>query len=291
MSNDEENDVIQEVKKKNFPSLLSEMADPPEKLRFRGKLPPSENTLLCVVGSRKYSPYGKEVCEMLISALRGTNISIVSGLALGIDGVAHRAALDAGLHTLAVPGSGLAWDVLYPRSNFALGKDIINAGGGFLSEFDDDHRARPESFPQRNRIMAGMSHATLVIEAGERSGTLITARLALEYNRDVCVVPANIFSDSSAGSNDLMRQGAFPITKPDDLYEILEIKNEDRSADISSNLSDEETEILNILSEPKSKDELLTDLSLPAYKANILLSSMEIKGLITERLGKIYKKV
>lgn len=276
-------------KKETLPQILYEIADPPKKLRARGSLPKKSFRFLAVVGSRKYSSYGKDACEYLIEGLAGQNVVIVSGLALGIDAIAHLSALKVGLPTIAVPGSGLNESVLYPRSNVSLAHHILDAGGALLSPFDDDWRPRPESFPERNRIMAGMSRATLVIEAGEKSGTLITSRLALEYNRDVGVVPGNIFSPAVKGSNKLIRQGAFPITDISDLFELLDLKPL-KISDTSTpppDLSRDEIRIFETLDEPKTKDELLEILSLPAQEVNIILSKMEINGLLTERMGKI----
>ena len=153
---------IRDLLKKDFPKLLLEINDPPKSMRIVGKLPQTEK-YLCVVGSRKYSDYGRAVCEKLIEGLRGYSITIISGLALGIDGIAHRASLKAGLPTIAVPGSGLGAKVLYPSTNRGLALEIMESGGAMISEFVDDWKPRPESFPQRNRIMAGMSAVKLVI--------------------------------------------------------------------------------------------------------------------------------
>lgn len=243
---------------------------------------------LCVVGSRKYSPYGKEVCEKLIAGLRGYNISIISGLALGIDGIAHRAALGADLHTIAVLGSGLGWSVLYPAAHRNLAKQIIGSGGALLSEFEEDFRATTYSFPQRNRIMAGISHAVLVVEAEERSGTLITSRLATDYNRDVLTIPASIFSKNSAGPHMLLRLGATPITKSKDILEALHIDPANNCATLSvAQLSLDEQKVIALIQSPLSRDELIEQLGLPIQEIQVLLSAMEIKGLITERLGEI----
>src|SRR3989344_2642579 len=177
-----------------FPRRLREIPDPTEKIYLKGTLPSEDHKWLCVVGSRKYSSYGKEVCEKLIEGLRGYPVVIVSGLALGMDAIAHRAALSAKLHCVAVPGSGLDPSVLYPATNRRLADEILKAGGVLLSEFEPNFRATAWSFPQRNRIMAGLSDAVLVIEAEKRSGTLITARLATAYHRDVFTIPGSIFS-------------------------------------------------------------------------------------------------
>lgn len=280
---------IKKLTRKEFPELLSEISDPPEKLYIRGAMPGKENVALAVVGSRKYSSYGKDSCEKLISGLRGFPITVVSGLALGIDSIAHEAAMTAGLKTVAVPGSGLDWNVLYPRLNLNLAKKIVDSGGAILSEFEPDFKPTAWSFPQRNRIMAGLSRAVLIIEAEEKSGSLITARLALDYNRDVLAVPGSIFSSSSEGANRLIKEGATVITKSEDILRALGFKIENKETNFAKidpkNCSTEELSIIEILREPLPKDELVRKLKMPVSQANILLSAMEIKGLIREREG------
>jgi len=284
------NNVIKFAKEK-WPGLLLEIPEPPKELFLRGEMPDENAILLAVVGSRKYSPYGKDACEELIAGLAGYNISIVSGLALGIDSIAHKAALKAGLHTIAVPGSGLSDEVLYPSTHVPLAHDIIDSGGCLLSEFEPKFKATQWSFPQRNRLMAGLSRAVLVIEAEEKSGTLITARLATDYNRDVFAVPASIFSENGKGSNGLLRQGALAITSSEDILKEFGFEPIDRGrTSINEDYSDEEKKVLKILKEPMSRDELIRALKLPASKANIIISSMEIKRLIKEQLGLIRKQ-
>ena len=168
-----------ELPKKEWPAQLLEIPQQPKKLWMRGTLPPEGTKFLTVVGSRAMTRYGQEACQKLISGLAGYPISIVSGLALGVDTCAHKAALAAGLHTLAMPGSGLNDDVLYPRSNRAFAKEILE--NRRLSHFRICARCKSSHihyFPERNRLMVGLADAVLVIEAGEKSGTLITARLA-----------------------------------------------------------------------------------------------------------------
>lgn len=273
-----------------FPKLLQEITDPPERLFVEGILPDDDtHTFLCVVGSRAYTPYGKEACEKIIAGLRGYPVVIVSGLALGIDGIAHRAALEAGLITIAVPGSGLSRSVLYPAEHRGLAEKIIESGGALISEFEDDFRATKWSFPQRNRLMAGLSHAVLVIEAQEKSGTLITARLASEYNRDLGVVPGSIFAKGSAGPHLFLRLGATPITSAEDMLELLgfdrEKEREDARERIAEECSPEEQKVLSLLKAPLHRDELIRALAMPVPSANALLSGMEIQGLIKERFG------
>ena len=156
---------IKKLERKNWPTLLEEINQLPKQLFYAGTIPDWKNKLLCVVGSRKYTNYGKDAVETLIEGLRGYPIIIVSGLALGIDSIAHRAALKNNLFTIAVPGSGLNPKVLHPQSHIHLAEEIVNKGGMLMNEFQPEFKATHYSFPQRNRIMAGMSHATLVIEA------------------------------------------------------------------------------------------------------------------------------
>ncbi|MDP6249259.1 MAG: DNA-processing protein DprA [Candidatus Pacebacteria bacterium] len=274
--------------KEQFPQLLQEINDPPKKLHVKGKLPEDDMKFLCVVGSRKYSPYGKEACKTLIEGLRGYDVVIVSGLALGIDGIAHEAALDAGLTTIAVPGSGLGDDVLYPSTHKNLAKRILDAGGALISEFEENFRATSYSFPQRNRIMAGMSHATLIIEAEEKSGTLITSKFATEYNRDVLTVPASIFSDNSYGPHMLLRLGATPVTSSEDILEAFGLKADVGQQKLKlEDLSSDDKKVVEILKPPVSRDELVARLGLPIQKANVTLSAMEIKGIIKESMGEM----
>ena len=218
---------IQKLNPREFPELLKEITDPPKQLFIRGTFPnEKENKFLCVVGSRKYTPYGKEACRKIIEGLAGYPIVIVSGLAIGIDSVAHKTALEVGLKTIAVPGSGLDDSVLYPSMNKILAKNILEKNGALISEFEPTFKATPWSFPQRNRIMAGMSNAVLVIEAEKISGTLITSRLATEYNRDVLTIPGSIFSKNSEGPHMLLRTGATPITCAGDVLIALNIESE-----------------------------------------------------------------
>ncbi len=279
-------DELKQLSLKELPPLLREIPDKPKKMYVRGTLPSHDVKLLAVVGSRAISVYGKQVCEYLIEGLRGHPVGIVSGLAYGVDALAHKTALNVGLPCIGVPGSGLGWDVLYPRANVVLAKEIVKQGGALLSEFEPDFKATDYSFPQRNRIMAGMSHATLLIEAKERSGTLITARLATEYNRELLVVPGSIFSATSEGNHQFLKLGATPVTEPDDILKALSLDVvQVRLAQERVDLSPHEIRVLNIIETPCSRDKLISILQLSISEANILLSTMEIKGLIKEEMG------
>lgn len=217
---------IRTLSEAEFPPLLREIPDAPDTLYVRGTLPPVHHTLLAVVGSRRMSQYGKEACEHLVQSLAGNPISIISGLALGVDATAHRAALDAGLHTVAVPGSGIDDASLYPRSHVNLAHDILAHGGALLSEEAPGTKAAPYLFPKRNRIMAGMAHATLIIEATEKSGTLITAKFTAEYSRELLIVPHTIFSEGGAGGHLFMNLGGAPVRSSADILEVLGIEHE-----------------------------------------------------------------
>lgn len=284
-------DSIRDIPQSEWPELLKEINDPPKSLRLRGSLPIEGNKLLAVVGSRKYSIYGKEACEALIAGLAGYPITIVSGLALGLDAIAHRAALRAGLQTIALPGSGASREAIHPRTNVELAEEIIENGGGIISEFPDDMKATLWSFPKRNRIMAGMCHATIVIEAQTKSGTLITSRLATEYNRDVGCVPGPITSPTSDGPHMLIRLGATLIRNSDDILELLGLKSESEQGTLidTDDLSDEENIFIKLLETPIPRDELIRKSKLDTSVATATLSLLEIKGLIKEEMGEVRK--
>ena len=232
------------------------------------------------------------MCEDLIAGLAGYPIAIVSGLAIGIDTIAHKAALKAKLSTIAFPGSGLDRSVLHPSSNKKLADEIIYAGGALVAEYEPLMPAGIHTFPKRNRLMAALSKASLIIEAGEKSGTLITARLALDYNREVLAVPGSIFNPGSKGTNSLIRLGATPITCSKDILEALGFNTptdeESKQASLFSNLSENEQKIVELLQvEPLPRDELIMLSSLSAALANSNLAVLEIKGLIKETMGEV----
>lgn len=273
---------------KNFPPQFAHIPQPPKTLYYQGTLPNWNSNFLTVVGSRKFSQYGKEACEHLIAGLTGYPIVIVSGLALGIDSIAHRAALRHKLTTIAFPGSGLDHSVLYPPSNKNLADAIVEAGGAIVSEFDPLLRAAQYTFPQRNRLMAGLSQATLIIEASEKSGTLITARLALDYNREVLALPGSIFNPGSHGPNQLIREGATPITSATDILDVFGLVEQETKKAIPnpSDLTEPEQAIYRLLAQENlTRDRLIASLTFDIITINTTLSLMEIKGLITESDG------
>jgi DNA processing protein len=279
---------LRQLKEKDFPALLKEIPDKPALLYMRGGLPSPELKYLCVVGSRACTVYGRRATQKLIAGLAKYPIAIISGLALGIDSEAHKAALDVGLPTVAVLPSSADDASLYPSSNKPLAAKILASGGALISEERGPYKAAIHNFPQRNRIMAGMSHATLIIEAGEKSGTLITARLALDYNREVFAIPHELGRESGEGVNRLLREGATLVRNSEDILQALGLAPAVAAqAPLPMDLSEPEKKVLETLSEALVRDELIERAELRAQDANIALSSLLIRGLITERLGKI----
>ncbi|MBP6856718.1 MAG: DNA-processing protein DprA [Candidatus Pacebacteria bacterium] len=277
-----------------FPPQLLEIPQVPDHLYIKGELPsPDDYIYVSVVGSRKHTSYGKDACEKIIRGLKGYPFVIVSGLALGIDSIAHKTALEVGLPTIAIPGSGLDDKVLYPSANRGLADLILRKGGCILSEFEPDFRATLWSFPKRNRIVAGISRAVIVIEAPEKSGALITVRMAVDYNRDVFAVPGSIFSDTSKGTNKFIKLGATPLTCAEDIlnaFGLIDplIPTQQTFAELED-ISEDEKKLLELLDEPLSRDELIGLSQMSSSNANAIISLLEIKGLISESLGKIRK--
>lgn len=282
-------------------SRLLILHDIPEKIYYRGTLPEitideygrATPRILTVVGSRKYSEYGKNVIEKLISSLKGKDIIILSGLAFGIDSLSHSAALKNSLTTIAVPGSGLNPSAIYPSNHVHLAHDITESNGLLLSELEPNTKAAKWTFPARNRIMSALSDAVLIIEAEEKSGTLITARQSLELGKDIGAVPGEIFSPSSKGTNMLIQEGAYAITNKNDVLELLHLPTDDTEEVISSlkNLTEEELLILNLLQEKTEKDLLLISSKLPFDKFLTAFSSLEIQGYIEETFGEVRRLV
>lgn len=276
-------------------SRLLELHDIPEKIYIDGNLPEisideygrANPRILTIVGSRKHTTYATDVIENLLRNLSGSPVVIVSGLAIGVDSMSHKFALKNNLKTIAVPGSGLDKKVLYPKINLSLAQEILGNEGTLLSEFEPLTEPAVWTFPARNRIMAALSDAVLIIEAEEKSGTLITARMALELGRDIGAIPGNIFSKTSEGTNMLIREGAYPIRNIKDLTDLLHISVEEKEKFTDENLTELEKIIVDLLNEPKEKDALLIESKLSPTDFLITLSSLEIKGRIQETFGEI----
>ena len=202
-----------------FLKMLETIAHKPKRLYFKGKLPDSRRPTVAIVGTRRPTNYGKEVTYQIANELAARGVIIISGLALGVDAIAHQATLDAGGITIAILGNGI--DTIYPAANQSLAKNILAKGGAIISEYEPGIEARDFQFLNRNRIVSGLSDAIIITEAAIRSGTMSTAARALEQGKEVFVVPGNITSPLSAGCNRLIKQGADPITCADDVLEII----------------------------------------------------------------------
>jgi len=281
-----------------YPSLLREIPDPPYTLYSRGNHDWSKNTpMIAIVGSRKFTKYGEQAAYQLAEDLSRAGIVVVSGLAFGIDSIAHKGALQAGGETIAIMGNGTADTSLYPATHIPLAHKIERQGA-LVSEYHPDTKAATWTFPLRNRIVAGLTLGTIVIEAAEESGSLITARLALEYNREVFAVPGSIFSPASVGTNALLKRGAKMVCGAQDILEefgdrtITRISSETASGDSPSNLSSEEEKILLSLSnEPLHIDKIIKITKLQTAHASSLLAVLEIRGLAKDIGGMHYIKL
>lgn len=266
----------------DYPKLLKEIYGPPIILYYKGSLECLGKKCIAVVGTRKMTGYGKAACEQFVKALIGFNLTIISGLARGIDATAHKTTVAEGGQTIAVLGGGL--NEIYPPENKGLAQEIINGHGAILSEFPPNYPSVPGNFPARNRIISGLAQATLVVEAAEDSGSLITARLALEQGRDVFAIPGPITSSLSKGPINLIKDGAIPVTEPGEILDEMGIFQEERvkGKGVSlENLTEDEKKVLGVLqNESLHIDEIGRMLNFESSKISALLLKMEISGLV-----------
>lgn len=273
-----------------YPARLKEIYDPPPVLYVRGDLTPADEWAIAVVGTRRATGYGREVAERLASDLSRNGITILSGLARGIDYVAHRAALGAGGRTIAVEGSGL--DIVYPSEHAGLAQEIVQHGA-LVSDYPLGTKPRAENFPRRNRVMSGMSLGVLVIEAPEGSGALITASLALEQNREVFAVPGSILTPGSKGTHRLIQEGAKLVADVQDILQELNLQVSARPVQLEMRellpSSDIEAGLLRILGPgPAHIDEIVRQAQLPTATVSSALAMMELKGLVKQIGGMNY---
>lgn len=275
-----------------YPPLLAEIADPPLTLFARGALDRLSGPAVAVVGSRNATHYGRDVAAGLARGLSSVGIAVVSGLARGVDAAAHEAAVDGAGGTIAVLGCGL--DVDYPKENARL-KQEIACRGVLLSEFAPGEEPRPQNFPIRNRIIAGLSSGVVVVEASRRSGSLITARLAADFGRDVFAVPGSVFSETSAGTHELLRDGAILCRGVEDVFaELFPSLGTPAAAPLSAppplpdELGQEARRLFEALrSETEaSAEELVTRLEMPAAVVLAALFELEGAGLASESDGR-----
>ncbi|MCD6470954.1 DNA-processing protein DprA [bacterium] len=280
---------IIKITDKNYPKLLKEIYDPPKEIYVLGKLEAEEKYPLAVVGTRKISNYGKQIVSSIVKDLAKIGLTIVSGLALGTDALAHQAALDVNGKTIAVLGSGL--DMIYPRIHKKLAERIIKSGGAIISEYPPGTKPTKWTFPARNRIISGLSLGVLVIEAPERSGALITAHHALDQGREVFAVPGNIYSQNSVGCNNLIKLGAKAVTDANDILEALSLNLSLGKEKIIRPASKEEKIILEILStseKPIHIDEIIKKSKLETNIVNSTLTIMEISKKVKHLGGEYY---
>ncbi len=260
----------------DYPEGLAEIHSPPILLHIWGELLQEDRVAAAIVGTRRANPYGKAVARDLASGLAASGVTIVSGMARGIDGIAHKAALEAGGRTIAVLGSGL--DQIYPPEHRKLARSIAEAGA-VVTDYPLGTRPEGSNFPPRNRIISGLSLAVIVVQAGERSGALITANFAVEQGRDVFGVPGRIYDRGSKGVNRLISQGAFPATSVDDVLEVLNLDLVAQAA--PATLPEDKTERLvlgRLGPEPIHIDELRARTDLPIADLTACLSILELRG-------------
>lgn len=267
---------------KDYPSRLKEIYDYPPLIYVRGSLLPEDEWCLAVVGTRRATVYGRQVTEEIVADLAQSRITIVSGLAKGIDSVAHHSALEAGGRSIAIFACGL--DIVYPSENANLARRIIQQGA-LISEYPLGTKPRAENFPRRNRIMSGLSLGVLVIEAGETSGALITAHLALEQNREVFAIPGSILSPASRGANRLIQEGAKLVHSYSDILEELNLTAVAHQIGLKEIIPASDTESLllkQLCAEPTHIDEVCRSSSLPMPTVSSTLAMMELKGLVKQ---------
>jgi len=263
----------------DYPPRLKEIYDYPPVLYVKGSLPAEHEPCLAIVGTRRPTVYGRQVTEDIVADLARSNVTIISGLARGIDSVAHRATLDAGGKTVAVFGSGL--DIVYPGENAKLAQAIVEHGA-LVSEYPLGVKPKAENFPMRNRIMSGLSLGVLVVEAGERSGALITAQQAVEQNREVFAIPGSILSPASQGTNRLIQEGAKLVCNYSDILQELNLTIVVQQAEIKelSPANESESAVLKQLSaEPNHIDEMCRRSGLTMPEVSSTLAMLELKGI------------
>lgn len=272
-----------------FPAILKTIRSCPKKLYFLGDIRLNTfDNCLAVVGTRNISMYGKKSIDYLFKSLTGAGLTIVSGYMYGTDVFAHKSAIKYGLKTIAVLGFGLGsldkTDEMY--------NEVTQSGGLFITEYENDFPAARWTFPRRNRIIAGLSRATLVVEAAEKSGSIITAEYAVKFGRKVLAIPGNIFSEVSFGTNNLLKNGAKAITSPQDIFRIFNIESTDVEFGLSGGTGtkgSETSNIINILkATPMGLDEIAITLGQPYESVSFEVSHLELSGFIFEDGGKYY---
>ena len=274
-----------------YPKRLKEIDQPPPVLYERGALSDEDSWAVAVVGTRRVSAYGRQVAEDVAAFLANSGVTVVSGLARGVDAIAHQSALKAGGRTIAVLGCGV--DRIYPPEHMQLAEKII-ASGAILSDYAPGTAPDAANFPPRNRIISGLSMATVVVEAGETSGALITAQFAVDQGREVFSVPGSILAPQSKGTNRLIAQGAHPMLSARDLLDVLNLGRVTEQREVRKILPGNEIEakLLSVLThEPKHMDEIRNQTGLPIERVSATLVMMELKGMVRQVGGVNYVAV
>lgn len=289
MSEEKDYDTIIKLGDEKYPQLLKQIHKPPEDLYVKGEIVKEDELAFAVVGTRSYTSYGKEMVAEIVPPLVQAGFTVVSGMARGIDTFAHRATLDAGGRTIAVLGCGI--DIIYPPENKDIYQEIAK-NGAVVSEYPPGYEPTNFTFPQRNRIISGLSRGALVVEAAEKSGALITANLAVEQNRDLFAVAGSALSRVSIGPNKLIKEGAIPVTEGKDILEFYQLEGV-TSGNKEIEFESEEEEFLYslLLSGPVEIDRLIKESGLPAATASSTLAMMEIKGVVKNIGDQEYRRL
>lgn len=280
---------------KAYPRLLKQISDPPEQLYCRGNLKLLNTFCFAVVGTRKITNYGKEATNHIIAGLAGSGMTIVSGLAIGVDATAHQAALNYSLPTIAVLGSTVDNSGISPQSNYNLAKEILRKNGLIISEYGKKSFIGKSNFAIRDRIISGLCKGVLIVEGAEKSGSLITAKSALDQNRDVFALPGNIFSQVSVGTNGLIKNGAKMVTSAQDILEEYD-KNPKLNLELRNDISTKdpvEKKILDILDElgELTADTIIKESGLETSSVLVTLSILEIKNRIKNLGNGKFRKI
>jgi len=276
------------IKDKNYPKLLKKIVNPPEILYVRGEIFPEEKCF-AIVGTRRCSAYGKEIALAIAGELAEAGLTIVSGLAPGIDTFAHRATLERDKRTIAVLGTGLDEESIYPRSNLSLARKILETGGGLISEYPPGTSGSKFTFPQRNRIISGLSLGVLVVEAKRKSGALITAEWAKKQGRKILAVPGPVHSLNSQGCHYLIKKGAELVENANDVLRELSLPQLTRTGFFEKAENSEEQLILGALKEGALEiDKIIEKTNLFPQRVAALLAILEIEGKVRNLEGNIY---
>jgi DNA processing protein len=274
-----------------YPGRLKEIEQPPPVLYIRGDYLPDDLYAVAIVGTRRVTPYGRQITEELSAYLASNGITVISGLARGVDALAHQTALKAGGRTIGVLGSGV--DKIYPPEHRQLAEQMMKSGG-IVSDYAPGTPPDASNFPPRNRIISGLSLAVVVIEAGETSGALITAEFAAEQGREIFAVPGSILAPQSKGTNKLIQKGALPLLSVNDLMQALNLTRMGEHKAARKIIPTDETEarLMNVLGvEPLHVDEIRNQAELPIEKVSAALALMELKGMVRQVGGMNYVAV